>query len=99
MIWPQDREQLLRRAVPDVRGPILLRVDLPRGRRVAYVVVDLEGDGGDALFIHRGPRLSDAHNCAPERRAIVSSSVFEIGVDVIQRLVRTVNRLHRFCTD
>jgi hypothetical protein len=33
-----------------------------------------------------------------ERCAIVRSSVFESGFEVVQRLVRTVNRLHRFCT-
>jgi len=40
----------LRRAVPDVRGPILLRVDLPRGR-VAYAVVDVEGAAMRSLSI------------------------------------------------
>jgi hypothetical protein len=42
MIWGQDRQQLLRGGMPDVRGPILLRIGLPRRWRVACAVVDVE---------------------------------------------------------
>jgi hypothetical protein len=42
MIWRQDRQQLLRGAIPHMGGPILLRVDLPWRRRVTYAVVDGE---------------------------------------------------------
>jgi len=42
MIFGQDREQLLRGAIPHIGGPILLRIDLPGQRRVTYAVVDGE---------------------------------------------------------
>ena len=42
MIFGQDRQQLLRGGMPDVGGSNLLRIDLPRRRRVTYTVVDGE---------------------------------------------------------
>ena len=42
MIWGQDRDQLLRGGMPDVRGPILLRVGLPRRRRAIFAVINSE---------------------------------------------------------
>ena len=42
MMWRQYRKQLLRGGVPDVRGPILLRIGLPRWWRVACAVADVE---------------------------------------------------------
>ena len=76
MIWRQDRDQLLRRAMPDVSGTSLPRAGLPPRRYLTGAVVNVEGDGGNVLFIHRGPHLSDASHCARERHAIVRSSAF-----------------------
>jgi len=46
MIWGQDRQQLLRGGMPDVGGPHLPHVDLPRRRRVICAVVDGEAATG-----------------------------------------------------